>query len=120
MRRILRQQVYTSRLPQRIRFRTGIGHKTGDWPPLLGNDVGIMYPPAPAGPIVIAVFTNGNTGSFFDLEADGGPRRRRRAHRVVAIAPRRSDRAKEQQPVDRDSFVSLDDESGSFNQMSFP
>lgn len=72
MRRILRQQVYTSRLPQRIRFRTGIGHKTGDWPPLLGNDVGIMYPPAPAGPIVIAVFANGNTGSFFDLEAIEG------------------------------------------------
>jgi beta-lactamase class A len=72
MRRVLRQQFYTSRLPQRIRFRTGIGHKTGDWPPLLGNDVGIMYPPAPAGPIVIAVFTNGNTGSFFDLEAAEG------------------------------------------------
>jgi beta-lactamase class A len=72
MRRILRQQVYTSRLPQRIRFRVGMGHKTGDWPPLLGNDVGIMYPPAPAGPIVIAVFTNGNTGSFFDLEATEG------------------------------------------------
>jgi hypothetical protein len=31
-----------------------------------------MYPPAPAGPIVIAVFTNGNTGSFFDLEAAEG------------------------------------------------
>ena len=45
MRRILRGQVYTSRLPQRIRFRDeSIGHKTGDWPPLLGNDVGIMYP----------------------------------------------------------------------------
>lgn len=72
MRRILRGQVYTSRLPQRIRFQTTIGHKTGDWPPLVGNDVGIMYPPAPAGPIVIAVFTNGNTGSFFDLEATEG------------------------------------------------
>jgi beta-lactamase class A len=72
MRRILRGQMYTSRLPQRIRFRTSIGHKTGDWPPLVGNDVGIMYPPAPAGPIVIAVFTNGNTGSFFDLEATEG------------------------------------------------
>jgi beta-lactamase class A len=72
MRRTLRQQVYTSRLPQRVRFRVGIGHKTGDWPPLLGNDVGIMYPPAPSGPIVLAVFTNGNTGSFFDLEATEG------------------------------------------------
>jgi beta-lactamase class A len=72
MRRILRQQLYASRLPQRISFRVGIGHKTGDWPPLLGNDVGIMYPPAPAGPIVLAVFTNGNTGPFYQLEATEG------------------------------------------------
>ena len=72
MRRILRQQVYASRLPQRVRFRVAIGHKTGDWPPLLGNDVGIMYAPAPAGPIVIAVFSNDNRGSFFDLEASEG------------------------------------------------
>ncbi|HEY5063142.1 MAG TPA: serine hydrolase [Gemmatimonadaceae bacterium] len=72
MRRILRQQVYTSRLPQRVRFRITMGHKTGDWPPLLGNDVGIMYAPPPSGPIVIAVFTNDNHGSFFDLEATEG------------------------------------------------
>ena len=72
MRRILRQQLYTSRLPQRARYRVAIGHKTGDWPPLLGNDVGIMYAPAPGGPIVIAVFTNANKGSFFDLEATEG------------------------------------------------
>jgi beta-lactamase class A len=72
MRRILRQQLYASRLPQRVSFRVGIGHKTGDWPPFLGNDVGIMYPPAPAGPIVLAVFTNGNTGPFYQLEATEG------------------------------------------------
>jgi beta-lactamase class A len=72
MRRILRQQFYSSRLPQRVRYRVALGHKTGDWPPLLGNDVGIMYAPAPNGPIVIAVFTNGNRGSFFDLEAAEG------------------------------------------------
>jgi beta-lactamase class A len=68
--RILREQFYASRLPQRIRFRAGIAHKTGDWPPLLGNDVGIIY--APSGPIVIAVFTNMNRGDFFDLEATEG------------------------------------------------
>jgi beta-lactamase class A len=72
MRSILRRQLYSSRLPQRVRYRVGIGHKTGDWPPLLGNDVGIMYAPAPTGPIVLAVFTNGNRGSFFDLEATEG------------------------------------------------
>jgi hypothetical protein len=31
-----------------------------------------MYPPAPVGPIVIAVFTNGNTGPFYQLEAAEG------------------------------------------------
>jgi len=73
MRRVLRQQFYTSRLPQRVRYRVGMGHKTGDWPPQLGNDVGIMYvPTANGGPIVLAVFTNGNRGSFFDLEATEG------------------------------------------------
>jgi beta-lactamase class A len=72
MRRILRGQIFTSRLPQRVRFRVAVGHKTGDWPPLVGNDAGIMYAPAPGGPIVIAVFTNDNRGSFFDLEAAEG------------------------------------------------
>jgi len=70
MRRILRSQLYASRLPQRISFRVSMGHKTGDWPPLLGNDVGIMYPRN--GPIVVAVFTNGNTGPFYELEATEG------------------------------------------------
>jgi beta-lactamase class A len=72
MRRILRQQLYASRLPQRLAGRAAIGHKTGDWPPYLGNDVGILYPRPPAQPIVIAVFTNGNRGSFFELEAAEG------------------------------------------------
>jgi beta-lactamase class A len=67
---ILREQFYASRFPQRIRFRVAIAHKTGDWPPLLGNDVGIIY--APSGPIVAAVFTNMNRGDFFDVEASEG------------------------------------------------
>jgi beta-lactamase class A len=70
MRRILRRQLYTSRLPQRVRFRVAIGHKTGDWPPYVADDVGIMYPRS--GPIVLAVFSNANRGSFFDLEAAEG------------------------------------------------
>jgi beta-lactamase class A len=70
MMRILREQFYASRFPQRIRSRAGIAHKTGDWPPLLGNDVGIIF--APSGPIVAAVFTNMNRGDFFDLEATEG------------------------------------------------
>ena len=70
MRGILQWQVYYSRLPQRIRFRVPIGHKTGDWPPIVANDVGILY--AASGPIVIAVFTSANRGSFPDLEATIG------------------------------------------------
>ena len=71
MLRILGDQFYQSRLPQRVRFEGAwLAHKTGDWPPLLANDVGIMY--TPRGPIVMAVFANGNRGSFFDLEATEG------------------------------------------------
>jgi beta-lactamase class A len=65
--RILKRQLYFSRLPQRIRFRASVGHKTGDWPPIIGNDAGVIY--SDAGPIVVSVFTNQNRGSFFDLEA---------------------------------------------------
>lgn len=67
MRETLKRQLYFSRLPQRIRFRVEVGHKTGDWPPIIGNDVGILY--AESGPIVVAAFTNQNRGSFFELEA---------------------------------------------------
>jgi beta-lactamase class A len=70
MLRVLRRQLYFSRLPQRIRFRAAVGHKTGDWPPIIGNDVGIIY--SANGPIVVAVFTNRNRGPFFDLEATIG------------------------------------------------
>jgi beta-lactamase class A len=65
--RTLKRQLYFSRLPQRIRFRASVGHKTGDWPPIIGNDVGLIY--SDAGPIVVSVFTNQNRGSFFELEA---------------------------------------------------
>jgi beta-lactamase class A len=66
MRNILRRQFYSSRLPLRIRGRAAIGHKTGDWPPFLANDVGIIY--APSGPIVISAFMTENRGRFEDLE----------------------------------------------------
>jgi beta-lactamase class A len=67
---ILRRQFYSSRLPQRIRFRARVAHKTGDWPPYAGNDVGILY--YEGGPTVVAVFTNQNRGDFFKLEATIG------------------------------------------------
>lgn len=74
---ILRRQFYSSRLPQRIQFRARVAHKTGDWPPIAGNDVGIIF--YPGGPAVVSVFTNQNTGEFFDVEAAIG----RIAERIV-------------------------------------
>lgn len=67
---IMRRQFYRSRLPQRIGSRVGIAHKTGDWPPYAGNDVGILY--YEGGPTIVAVFTNQNRGDFFELEATLG------------------------------------------------
>ena len=67
---ILRRQLYSSRLPQRLRGMASIAHKTGDWPPYAGNDVGILF--YEDGPIVVAVFTNQNRGDFFELEATLG------------------------------------------------
>lgn len=68
---ILRQQFYTTRLPQRVRWQSvGVAHKTGDWPPIAGNDVGILF--YEGGPTIVSVFTNQNTGDFFELEATLG------------------------------------------------
>jgi len=67
---MLRRQFYSSRLPQRIQFRAQVAHKTGDWPPIAGNDVGILF--YPGGPSIVSVFTNQNTGDFFALEATLG------------------------------------------------
>ena len=57
-------------MPQQLRGRASIAHKTGDWPPHAGNDVGILY--YEGGPTVVAVFTNQNQGDFFELEAASG------------------------------------------------
>ena len=67
---ILERQLYSSRLPRYIRFRAAVAHKTGDWPPYAGNDVGILY--YEGGPTVVAVFTNQNTGDFVELESTLG------------------------------------------------
>lgn len=74
---MLRRQFYASRLPQRIQFRASVAHKTGDWPPIAGNDVGIVF--YPGGPSIVSVFTNQNTGDFFELESTLG----RIAERVI-------------------------------------
>jgi len=59
-----------SRLPRRITVRAAIGHKTGDFPPIAGNDVGIIY--AGSSPIVVSIFATQNRGDFLELEATHG------------------------------------------------
>ena len=65
MLQIMRGQVYRSRLP---RYLSGwvIPHKTGDFLPYIGNDVGILE--RPSRHIVISVFTAKHFGSGENLE----------------------------------------------------
>lgn len=68
---ILSGQFYTSRLPSKVQWQgVGVAHKTGDWPPIAGNDVGILF--YEGGPTIVSVFTNQNTGDFAELEATLG------------------------------------------------
>ena len=43
-----------------------VAHKTGDFPPVLANDVGIIY--ARSGPIVVSFLGNAITGNYGDAE----------------------------------------------------
>ena len=43
-----------------------VAHKTGDFPPVLANDVGIVY--ARSGPIVVSFLGNAITGNYGDAE----------------------------------------------------
>lgn len=43
-----------------------VGHKTGDFPPVLANDVGIIY--ARSGPIVVSYLGNAITGNYGEAE----------------------------------------------------
>jgi len=67
---ILRRQFYATRLPLYLAGRATVAHKTGDWPPIAGNDVGILY--GPGQPIVVSVFATQNRGDFAELEAAHG------------------------------------------------
>lgn len=67
---ILSRQFSTSRLPLYLRAGEYAAHKTGDWPPIAGNDVGILF--GPGQPIVISVFATQNRGDFLELEAAEG------------------------------------------------
>lgn len=63
--RMLRaQQAGARRLPHFL--DVPVAHKTGDFPPVLANDVGIAY--ARSGAIVISFFANEITGSYGEAE----------------------------------------------------
>jgi beta-lactamase class A len=58
------QQSGARRLPHFL--DVPVGHKTGDFPPALANDVGIIY--ARSGPIVVSFLTNGIREPYGELE----------------------------------------------------
>jgi beta-lactamase class A len=63
--RVMRaQQAGARRLPHFI--DVPVAHKTGDFPPVLANDVGIVF--SRTGPIVISFFTNAITGPYQEAE----------------------------------------------------
>jgi beta-lactamase class A len=63
--RMLRgQQAGARRLPHFL--NVPVGHKTGDFPPVVADDVGIVF--ARSGPIVIAFFANAIEGPFSEAE----------------------------------------------------
>jgi beta-lactamase class A len=58
------QQAGARRLPHFL--TVPVAHKTGDFPPVLANDVGIVF--ARSGPIVISFFTNAIQGPYGEAE----------------------------------------------------
>jgi hypothetical protein len=58
------QQAGARRLPHYV--SVGVAHKTGDFPPVLANDVGILF--ARSGPIVVAFFANAIEGPYGEAE----------------------------------------------------
>lgn len=67
MLRMLRaQQAGQRRMPHFLPPGYGVAHKTGDGPPVIANDVGIVY--ARSGAIVMAFYTADNRGLWQDVE----------------------------------------------------
>lgn len=63
---IMREQVYTTRIPRYLPNPWGVPHKTGDFPPFLANDVGVLEPGKTK--IVIVVFNSHYRGQYPMLE----------------------------------------------------
>ncbi|MFI5310771.1 MAG: serine hydrolase [Gemmatimonadales bacterium] len=58
------QQAGSRRLPHFV--NVGVAHKTGDFPPVLANDVGIIF--SRSGPIVVSFFVNAIEGPYAEAE----------------------------------------------------
>lgn len=63
---VLGGQFYDSRLPRFIKERASVAHKTGDIPPYVLNDTGIII--HEGGPTVVTVFVNQNQGTVLQVE----------------------------------------------------
>lgn len=64
MRMFRAQQSGARRLPHFLSVQ--VAHKTGDFPPVLANDVGIIF--AKSGPIIVSFFSNEIVGSYGEAE----------------------------------------------------
>jgi hypothetical protein len=67
---ILKRQFYASRLPRFLPEGVDAAHKTGDWPPIAGNDVGILF--HPGGPTIVSIYVNQNRADFNKVEETHG------------------------------------------------
>jgi beta-lactamase class A len=67
---ILKRQFYASRLPRFLPDEVEAAHKTGDWPPIAGNDVGILY--HASGPTIVSIYVNQNRTDFHTVEETHG------------------------------------------------
>jgi beta-lactamase class A len=64
MRMFRGQQAGARRLPHFV--NVPVAHKTGDFPPVLANDVGVIF--TRSGPVVVAFFVNAIEGPFGEAE----------------------------------------------------
>src|ERR1039458_9510021 len=66
MLQIMRGQVYSSRLPRYVEGYRSLPHKTGDFMPYIGNDVGVLE--SQSRRVVLSVFTANHFGGGAALE----------------------------------------------------
>jgi beta-lactamase class A len=63
---MMRGQIYRTRIPRYLGYRFPIPHKTGDFLPYIGNDVGVLEMPGRT--VVLSIFTANHFGAADRLE----------------------------------------------------